>query len=737
MATDIAMSRTAEFDLPPRKKPKVSDLPLSSAQRDSIDGMLHTFKRKGEFDALRKKAFQQYNESAQRGMFEASLRAFTTTEIDRDPVKYLKPDRRMGAPLLEGAAARGDVYEKTETDIDAYIDQYLASAERALRDIRRREIGEEAAEKEVELGNKSDEAYAAEVEERRKDRAKKHVEQERLRKKQEASERKKKELEALKKKQIELTQETERLQREQKRRAEREAWKAAEKQKERDRIQKYNEEREAAKKEQEDRERVAREEKERKQKEKAEREQKRLEQEALDLLLREGKEMAEKGKRPELERSESMEPPPRLLKYTAPRNSLSRDEMRAQGLMPTSMTLRKGDKPVSVPSGPRGDSSAPLRSDDDRRRGSHLRSPSRSSYARRRDHSPFDDDRRSSRRTDTGKRETLYRDISAERAAWKARQRPRERDRETSRGGGEEGEVVEPSTNTTTRRNARSRSRESNFNSYRPARRESRSPPPRRTRRDSRSRSPPRFRDRERDRRREESLPRRRERSRSPPGIDRYVPGGSGGGGGGVAAGAAVGGGTATRRRGDEERPARRREEDERVVRRGKEDEDRDRDRPSRRREDEDRDTERRRRERDVRPSDIDRYIPGGGRVTDDAAAGAEKPRTLRRERSRSRSRDRERYREKEKGTETRRQGKELDGAKEEKVMPEPEKEEEKVGEKTGEETKREKSAEAEEEITAKEVVVPGAEHEQDNPGERKPETETKGVRESSGDDIH
>ncbi|KAK1050155.1 hypothetical protein LTR33_014702 [Friedmanniomyces endolithicus] len=287
--------------------------------------------------------------------------------------------------------------------------------------------------------------------------------------------------------------------------------------------------------------------------------------------------------------------------------------MRAQGLMPTSMTLRKGDKPVSVPSGPRGDSSAPLRSDDDRRRGSHLRSPSRSSYARRRDHSPFDDDRRSSRRTDTGKRETLYRDISAERAAWKARQRPRERDRETSRGGGEEGEVVEPSTNTTTRRNARSRSRESNFNSYRPARRESRSPPPRRTRRDSRSRSPPRFRDRERDRRREESLPRRRARSRSPPGIDR----------------------------------------------------------------------------------------------------------------------------EKEKGTETRRQGKELDGAKEEKVMPEPEKEEEKVGEKTGEETKREKSAEAEEEITAKEVVVPGAEHEQDNPGERKPETETKGVRESSGDDIH
>ncbi|KAK0267900.1 hypothetical protein LTR91_002223 [Friedmanniomyces endolithicus] len=736
MATDMAMSRTTEFDLPPRKKPKVSDLPLSSAQRDSIDGMLHTFKRKGEFDALRKKAFQQYNESAQRGMFEASLRAFTTTEIDRDPVKYLKPDRRVGAPLLEGAAARGDVYKKTETDIDAYIDQYLASAERALRDIRRREIGEEAAEKEFELGNKSDEAYAAEAEERGKDRAKKHVEQERLRKKQEASERKKKELEALKKKQIELTQETERLQREQKRRAEREAWKVAEKQKERDRIQKYNEEREAAKKEQEDRERVAREDKERKQKEKAEREQKRLEQEALDLLLREGKEMAEKGKRPELERSESMEPPSRLLKYTAPRNSLSRDEMRAQGLMPTSMTLRKGDKPVSVPSGPRGDSSTATRDDDHRRRGSHLRSPSRSSYARRRDHSPLDDDRRSTRRNDTGKRETLYRDISAERAAWKARQRPRERDRETSRGGGgggEEGEVVEASA-AATRRSARSRSRESNFNSYRPARRESRSPPPRRNRRDSRSRSPPRFRDRDRgERRREDSLPRRRERSRSPPGIDRYVPGGSGG----VAAAAVGGGGASARRRGDEERPARRREEDERSVRRGKEDEERerDRDRPSRRREDEDRETERRRRERDGRPSDIDRYIPGGGRITDDAVVGAEKPRTQRRERSRSRSRDRGGYREREMG----KQDKDPDSAKEEKVVPETAKEG-KVGEKEGGKDTAgeiEQVGETERKQSATEDVVSGAVNEQALTGDKKAEAETEAARESGGGAVH
>ena len=63
MATDVVMSGMDgdDFELPPRKKPKISDLPLSSTHRASIDGMLHTFKKKGEFDALRKKAFQQYN----------------------------------------------------------------------------------------------------------------------------------------------------------------------------------------------------------------------------------------------------------------------------------------------------------------------------------------------------------------------------------------------------------------------------------------------------------------------------------------------------------------------------------------------------------------------------------------------------------------------------------------------------------------------------------------------------
>lgn len=589
MASDVAMSGTGEYDLPPRKKPKISELPLSSAQRASIDGMLHTFKKKGEFDALRKKAFQQYNESAQRGMFEASLRTFTGNEIEREPIKYLKPDRRIAAPLLEGAAARSGMYGRAEEVVDGFIEQYIANAEQALREIRRLEVGDVAAGDETRRGAKSEETYAAEAETRRQDRAKKFAEDEKMRKKQEVQERKKKELEALKKKQEELQKETERLQREQKRRQEREAWKAAEKERERERIRKFNEDRERLKKEAEDREKAILAEREKQQRERNEREAKRLEEEALHLLLKDSEEMAEKSRRPELERSESMEPPPRLRHMTAPRNNTTKEQMRSQGLMPTSLTLRKGDKPTPPALTPSTSVVAASAKEDDRPRiTSRVRSPSppRSTYTRsrrERDASPRDSDaQRSSRRPDS-RRESLYRDISAEREAWKIRQRG---DR------GEEGEVME-------RPSARPRSR--SRDSYRRRRDDSRSPPRRRDRERSRSRSPPR-----RYRGREATPPGRRERSRSPPGIDRYVPGG----------------GTSRRARDD--------------------DEPRDRDRDRNRDRDRDRDADRRRSTRhDDRPKavEIDRYVPGSGSRADDS----DRPR--RRDRSRSRDKDRERDR--------------------------------------------------------------------------------------------
>lgn len=46
-----------------RKRFKTSDLPLNSTQRSTIDSLLHTIKKKGEYDALRKKVWSEYAET--------------------------------------------------------------------------------------------------------------------------------------------------------------------------------------------------------------------------------------------------------------------------------------------------------------------------------------------------------------------------------------------------------------------------------------------------------------------------------------------------------------------------------------------------------------------------------------------------------------------------------------------------------------------------------------------------
>jgi hypothetical protein len=46
-----------------RKKLKLSDLPLGGTQRSTIDALLLTFKKSGEFDKLRKAVFSQFEQS--------------------------------------------------------------------------------------------------------------------------------------------------------------------------------------------------------------------------------------------------------------------------------------------------------------------------------------------------------------------------------------------------------------------------------------------------------------------------------------------------------------------------------------------------------------------------------------------------------------------------------------------------------------------------------------------------
>ena len=50
-------------DFLPRKRFKTSELPFNATQKATIDGLLHTIKKKGEYDSLRKQVWSQFEES--------------------------------------------------------------------------------------------------------------------------------------------------------------------------------------------------------------------------------------------------------------------------------------------------------------------------------------------------------------------------------------------------------------------------------------------------------------------------------------------------------------------------------------------------------------------------------------------------------------------------------------------------------------------------------------------------
>ncbi len=52
-----------EQEFIPRKRFKTSELPLTATQKSTIDGILHTIKKKGEYDLLRKQVWSQFEES--------------------------------------------------------------------------------------------------------------------------------------------------------------------------------------------------------------------------------------------------------------------------------------------------------------------------------------------------------------------------------------------------------------------------------------------------------------------------------------------------------------------------------------------------------------------------------------------------------------------------------------------------------------------------------------------------
>ncbi|KAJ5904140.1 hypothetical protein N7504_006523 [Penicillium tannophilum] len=207
------------------KKFKADDLPLSSAQHASIDKLLLSFKKKGGFDSIRKKIWADFNDGESKTKFTDELFALAESEIEREPA-LLSRERGKAATLIEGAVDRSDVYKNAELSIDTLASNHLQSILDSVREIRRLEIGDEAATKEEEAGNKTDADYEAHVRAKREEREK--VWREEMRKQKEIDDEQKRirDEERRKKRELERKKEEEELARrkeiDDQRRAERE-----------------------------------------------------------------------------------------------------------------------------------------------------------------------------------------------------------------------------------------------------------------------------------------------------------------------------------------------------------------------------------------------------------------------------------------------------------------------------------------------------------------------------------
>jgi hypothetical protein len=316
MAEVASAKRPAEESLDaPRKRFKAAELPITQAQRSAVDSILHAFKKKGEFDARRKATYAKFEESDAKDNLVNAMTDLAERELERDPMLLAK-DRRQAAPLIEGKAERTDVYKMAMLAVEAHIESCLDGVEEKMRDIRRKEIGVEAAAEEQKRGAKSDEDYAEESRARKAVWARQREEEEEEKRKAEESLRRQQEAEA------------ERQRQEAEKEKRRQQEKEREMEEYRELKKRQDAEWEAERLEQEAKDNAKKE----KEREKA------IEEAALDELIREGKRMAAKSAR--------LEPTVETTK-TAPVPTGSRKESVLATIMRAEkMAMENGATPV-------------------------------------------------------------------------------------------------------------------------------------------------------------------------------------------------------------------------------------------------------------------------------------------------------------------------------------------------------------------------------------------------------
>ncbi|KAK7192037.1 hypothetical protein PSPO01_01609 [Paraphaeosphaeria sporulosa] len=187
---DVSRKRALDGDAAhrPYKKPKTSELPLEQSKRAAIDQLVHTFRKKGEFDSIRNAVRAQFEASPAKANLLESLADLVDRETDKNP-SLLSRDPNMAAGLIEGAGERSDIYKAARDAIEEMVNNLIESQGRdKMREYRVAEVGEEVAAEEEQRGSKSEEEWAREAEQRRSEREavrEKEMEEERAREKEE------------------------------------------------------------------------------------------------------------------------------------------------------------------------------------------------------------------------------------------------------------------------------------------------------------------------------------------------------------------------------------------------------------------------------------------------------------------------------------------------------------------------------------------------------------------------
>ncbi|KAL4978357.1 complex proteins associated with Set1p component shg1-domain-containing protein [Aspergillus desertorum] len=222
-----------------RKKFKTEELPLTAAQRKAIEDLLHNFKKKGGFDHIRKKIWSEFHDGEAKAEFTRRLTEIAESEIDREP-QLLSREQGKAATLIEGAVDRSDIYKTVEKTLDALAAQHLPAIFESIQEIRRQEVGDEQATRELIAGNRTDEEYAVLVKAKRDEREKIWQEEERKRREAEEAEARRKEEEDRKQREIQRQKDDEdrarRRERDEQRRAEQ---RALDEQREKERQERY------------------------------------------------------------------------------------------------------------------------------------------------------------------------------------------------------------------------------------------------------------------------------------------------------------------------------------------------------------------------------------------------------------------------------------------------------------------------------------------------------------------